>query len=159
MNKKIQGTFISILMLAGFLSSTNAFSEELVVQSEKICRSCHDNHRNDPLLKRSNPDAHHRLHGTEILTLNAPNAANDSDGIYDCLTCHPISKFEGGPVDISTERDCIQCHYDNENTSLSGRHHKHSGKMGINGAIIQCASCHNRRNGIFTYTLMSTSSK
>jgi len=159
MNKKIQGAFISMLILAGFVSSTNAFSEELVVQSEQICRSCHDNYRNDPLFKRSNPDAHHRLHGTDILTLNAPNAVNDRDGVYDCLTCHSISKFEGGSVDISTERDCIQCHYDNENTSLSERHHKHNKKMGANGAIIECTSCHNRVNGMFTFALMSTSSK
>ncbi len=107
------------------------------------CRACHDNPRRQRFLKRSNLDLHHLLHGTEIKSPAAPNAATDEDGRYDCMTCHPSTMTRYG-IDITAERDCLECH--DRSAYWPSRHHARIERLQDSGAIpesaLACFLCH-----------------
>ncbi len=109
----------------------------------KNCRACHDNHRKQLFLTSSNSNAHHLLHNTEIEGSAAPNAGIDSDGLYDCMTCHTPTMTDYG-IDITAERDCIKCH--GNATFWPDRHHARIELLQNSGAIpesaLACFLCH-----------------
>jgi len=117
------------------------------------CKSCHYDYRNLAPLKTSNPNKHHLLVGTKIKTMEdwetagkwpyptAPNHANDKDGLYDCLTCHVISKSSLGFTEIKAVRDCFGCHdADSVINNVPGNRH-HATETAVTG---QCVVCHCR---------------
>jgi len=103
------------------------------------CRSCHD-HYKGLSLKASNSDLHHYLTGKKIRLLgaNVPNAEANANGLYDCITCHPIGNATTGYLELRTERDCLKCH--KQGTQISDRHH-----YAVNANTdYDCSSCHFR---------------
>jgi len=117
------------------------------------CKSCHYDYRNLEPLKTSNPNRHHLLIGTPLKTMEnwntegewpyptAPNFYTDEDGIYDCLTCHIISKNALGLTDVGAERNCLNCHVlTTVANNVPGNRH-HGTETATTG---QCVVCHCR---------------
>jgi len=143
MNKHNRQLLMLALIFIGLINPLSLFATPNYQQDPegtiKSCRGCHDNHRRQPLLKNSNPTTHHLLHNTRIKQFIAPNSSSDTDGLYDCMTCHTAILTENG-IDISAERDCLQCH--DSMAYWPNRHHALLDSIAnpTNGS--KCSICH-----------------
>ncbi|MFC1603333.1 hypothetical protein ACFL3U_07170 [Pseudomonadota bacterium] len=136
MNYKNQYIFALITLIIGLIISQNVIGAE---DSTQDCRKCHDDYKNQPLLKASNPDIHHFLYDTEIVNPATPSSESDAGGRYDCFTCHNIIAINGGFTDTLTKRDCLHCHYKHSGSGATETRHHYL--MDASGDLT-CFDCH-----------------